>query len=71
LFTAKGREQVVSFPIDQASDIEALNAARSDRKERQRQHAKHCVLLAVLTSEPLAAELIDKAIVFRAESQQD
>lgn len=58
-------------PIDEACHIEALNAARSDRKARLQQHAKHCVVLAVVTSEPLAADYIDKAIAFRTESQQD
>lgn len=57
--------------MDENPHAEALNAARFDRKDRLRQHAKHCVILAVVTTEPLAAELIDNAIAFRAESQKD
>jgi len=37
-------------------------AAHADRTERARRHASHCVLLAVVTSPDLAADLIDRAI---------
>lgn len=57
--------------IEEACDIDALNTAFSDRKERLRQHAKRCVVVAGMTGEPLAADFIDEAIAFRTESSQD
>ncbi|MEN2785983.1 hypothetical protein ACFOKI_09745 [Sphingomonas qilianensis] len=51
--------------------IDALDSARADRMMRAKQYAQDCVLLAVVTAEPLAAELIDKAIGYHAEATQD
>jgi hypothetical protein len=45
---------------------ELLDAARSDHETRSLQHARDCVLLAVVTSEAVAAELIDQAIAIHA-----
>jgi hypothetical protein len=45
---------------------ELVDAARSDREARSMQHARNCVLLAVVTSEAVAAELIDQAIAIHA-----
>jgi hypothetical protein len=48
---------------------EMLDMARSDQKARSKQHAQHCILLAVVTGEELAAELIDKAIALHADDR--
>jgi hypothetical protein len=45
---------------------ELVDAARSDREARSMHHARDCVLLAVVTSEAVAAELIDQAIAIHA-----
>ena len=49
------------------SDEDMVRVAKSDRKARSMQHAQNCILLAVVTSESLAAELIDKAILHHAD----
>lgn len=38
--------------------------AHADRTARAKQHAQNCVLMAVVTTPPIAAELIDQAIVY-------
>ena len=45
-----------------AIDLTELEKARADRDRR---HAKNCVLLAAVTSPDIAAELIDLAIKYR------
>ena len=42
--------------------------ARADAMERTRRHVDHCILLAVVTSEDVAATLIDQAIALRQSS---
>ena len=46
-----------------------IAAARADRRERSLSHARHCVTLAVVTSEPIAAELIDRAVELSAAAR--
>jgi hypothetical protein len=45
---------------------ELVDAARSDHEARSMQHARNCVVMAVVTSEAIAAELIDQAIAVHA-----
>jgi hypothetical protein len=44
--------------------------ARADAIERTRRHVDHCILLAVVTSQDVAATLIDQAIALCASAPQ-
>lgn len=41
-----------------------MEQAEAERRQRTRQHANHCVLLAVVTSREVAADLIDRAVEY-------
>lgn len=44
----------------------AIRLARADNETRTRSHVRDCVLLAVVTSEEIAADLIDQAIALNS-----
>lgn len=44
-----------------------LQQAEADRQRRAGRHADNCILLAVVTSQGVAAELIDHAIEYRRQ----
>lgn len=52
--------------MNELADACVIEVARADHRERSELHARHCVCLAVMTPEPLAAELIDEAIELTA-----
>lgn len=57
--------------MDDAIESNMLEAARRHYRTQLRQHAQQCVLLAVVTTERISAELIDKAIALRAELKDE
>ena len=51
-----------TLPTDDAVPLVTPASALSDRLRRERDHAAACVLLALVTSTNIAADLIDQAV---------
>jgi hypothetical protein len=49
--------------------IHAIENARLDDLDRSMRLASECIRFAVVTTQPIAADLIDKAIQLRIDSQ--
>ena len=56
--------------MTETNDTLTSEVARCDLQNRLAQQAGHCVRFAVVTSEAVAAELIDKAIQLHAAADQ-
>ena len=54
--------------MNELADGCMIEAARADHRVRSDLHARQCVCLAVVTPEPLAAELIDRAIELKDDA---
>ncbi len=52
--------------FDDRASPDTIRSARADYRARSEAHVRNCVLLAVVTSEDVAANLIDQAVALRA-----
>ena len=56
-------------PSPQSSPAISLKDAQIERAAQVRKHARDCLLMAVVTSPAVAADLIDKAAVYTRDAE--